>query len=77
MFDNTILSLDGLAGSSILHPPILWLGGVPDSVTTELPQDVPAEVFHSLSGCVFNASYTHTSSVAPSLLTAEDSVANM
>lgn len=71
-----IFTTDGLAGSSILHPPTLWLGGVP-LLTTELPQDVPTEVFNSLSGCIFNTSYTHTSSVAPSLLTAEDSVANM
>ena len=65
-----------MAGSSILHPPTLWLGGVPIP-KSDLPQDVPTEVFNSLSGCIFNASYTHTSSVAPSLLTAEDSVANM
>ena len=66
----------GLESGNILHPPTLWLGGVliPDE---DLPQDVPSTVFNSLSGCLFNATYTHTFSVAPSLLTAYDSVANM
>ena len=70
------LYTDGLAGTTVLNPPTLWLGGVPLRAT-ELPQDIPAEVFNSLSGCIFNVSYTHTSSVAASMLTAEDSVANM
>ena len=73
---NYCLSDTVSTGTTIMHPPTLWLGGV-SIATADLPQDVPARVFSSLSGCIYNATYTHTSSVAPSLLTADDSVANM
>ena len=71
-----IYGIAGIESGSIFHPPTLWLGGVsiPD---VDLPQDVPLRVFNSLSGCLFNATYTHTFSEAPFLLTSEDSVANM
>lgn len=57
------LYADGLASTTVLYPPTLWLGGVL-LTATELPQDIHAEVFNSLSGCIFNVSYvyTHTSS---------------
>ena len=73
---NETLYTDELASTTILNPPTLWLGGVPLRAT-ELPQDISAEVFNSLNGCIYNVSYTHTSSVSASVLTAEDSVANM
>lgn len=69
-----------LAVPVIQNPPTIWLGGVPIP-TSDLPQDVPTEVFNSLSGCLFHVSYiygyTPTLSAAPFLLTAEDSVANI
>ena len=61
---------------TIQNPPTLWLGGVPIP-TSNLPHDVPTEVFNSLSGCLFHVSYTPTLSAAPFLLTAKDSVAYM
>ena len=61
-------------GDTTVHPPTLWLGGVPETV---LPSNVPRQVFSSLGGCVYNATHSLMSAVPPVLLTAQDSVATM
>ena len=52
------------SGATFLHPPSIWLGGIPPGLVT--PQGIPASTFASFQGCFYDFAYT--SSETPPLL---------